>query len=139
MTENKQQSTYQVYRTVNLVFAGLMGMVILYAGVFSERGRSYPIPSFYERVTGESSPSSGLSRSFSETIRLDFEAAKAYHPHGIRLFSFFFVQFFLRFLFTLVASTGRRRVGDLVMADALVSGALFVYCFWPFLPVWEMV
>jgi len=126
------------YRTINLIFAALIGMMFLYAGIFSAGGRHHPIPSFYELVTGETSPSSGLSRSFSETVRLNFQAAKAYHPHGIRLFSFFFLQFFLRILFTTLAATGRWKTGYLAAMDALISVAFFIYCFWPFLPVWKV-
>ena len=101
------------YRTINLIFAALIGMMFLYAGVFSAGGRRYPVPSFYELATGEISPSSGLSRSFSETVRLNFRKAEAYHPHGIRLFLFFFVQFFLRMLFTILAAAGRWKAGYL--------------------------
>ena len=139
MTNTGHKAACRSYRIINLIFAALIGMIFLYAGVFSAGGRHHPIPSFYELVTGETSPSSGLSRSFSETVRLNFKAAEAYHPHGIRLFSFFFVQFFLRILFTLLEATGRWKAGYLVAIDVLISAALFIYCFWPFLPVWKLV
>jgi len=119
---------------INLIFAGLIVILILYSFIFSAEGINYPVPSAGEWITGQTLPSTGLSRSFSEIVRLEFDRARKYNPYGIRIFSFFMIQLLLRIagsVLALYVRAGRLRTA--IISDALCSSFLFVLCFWPFL------
>jgi hypothetical protein len=115
------------YTKINLIFAGIILCIFIYSGIFSSEGASYPIPSGYTQITGEETNSTGMSRAFSAIVRLEFKQALSYNEESIKVFAFFFIQFFLRFLFTLVYSLHRSK--KVVIADVVISLALFVYCF----------
>ena len=121
------------YLIINLIFTGILISVILYALVFSAGGMKHPIPSGWELLTGESSPSSGLSRSFSEIVRFHFEEARQFNPYGIRIFSFFAVQLLLRlFLCIMLIRPVQMRWQAVMIADVLFSIVIFAVSFWPF-------
>lgn len=122
------------YRIINLTFAGIILAVILYSFIYGADGRKHPVPSGPQWLTGESSPSTGLSRSFSEIVRFRFAEARQFNPHGIRIFSFFAVQLLLRIIVSvLLFRQDPKRLQILVLADAIGSALLFAGCFWPFI------
>jgi hypothetical protein len=122
------------YRIINLIFAGILVSVILYSLIFSAGGIKHPVPSGWEMLTGESSPSTGLSRSFSEIVRFHFAEARQFNPYGIRIFSFFAIQLVLRvFLCILLIRPVQLRWRAVVVADVLFSVVFFAVSFWPFL------
>jgi hypothetical protein len=107
--------------------------VIAYSLIFSSEGIRHPLPSGSELFTGKASPSTGLSRSFSAILRLQFAEATRYNPHGIRIFVFFITQLFLRLGITfLLSRMDQLHFQRLLYADLLVSAALFLTLFWPF-------
>jgi hypothetical protein len=121
------------YLVINLIFSGILCSVILYSLVFGTRGMKHPIPSGWEWLTGESSLSTGLSRSFSAIVRFNLTEARQFNPYGIRIFSFFAVQLVLRaFLSLLLLRPIKLQLRSVVFADVLFSALFFVYCFWPF-------
>jgi hypothetical protein len=125
------------YLAINLIFIVLLAFLFGYSLIFSAHADNHPIPSFYTGITGEESISSGLSRSFSDIIRGNFESANEYNIYGMRVFLFFFIQFFLRFLFSffyIYVAAVRRYI---VLADSIVSIVLLITCFWPFI-VWQV-
>ena len=104
-------------------------MIFIYSGLFSAEKDNHPIPSFYEELSGETSVSSGLSRSFSEIVRGRFKSAREYNPYGIPVFIFFLVQFFLRLSISLMIYKKYITEGRLVLSDAAFSICLFLFCF----------
>ena len=118
------------YLIINYILAGIILLVFLYSGIFSAGKDNYPLPSFYEEITGESSPSSGLSKSFSEIIRGNFEAASSYNESGFLIFTFFLVQLILRMAVSLILIRGIMPDKWLARADIIFSTSLFIYCFW---------
>jgi len=125
------------YLAINLVFTVFLVFFFGYSLIFSSHADNHPIPSFYTEITGEETISSGLSRSFSDIIRGNFKSANEYNIYGIRVFLFFFIQFFLRFLFSffyIYVAAARRYI---VISDSIISIVLFVTCFWPFI-VWQV-
>jgi hypothetical protein len=67
-------------------------------------------------------------------MRFRFHDAHRYNPNGIRVFLFFLIQIFIRVAaLVLVSRLPERSLKILFYADAAVSAALFVACFWPFL------
>jgi hypothetical protein len=117
------------YHIINLVLAGIILCIFIYSFVFSAEKDNHPIPSFYEEISGELSPSSGLSRSFSEIVRGRFQSAREYNQYGISIFIFFLVQFFLRLLISFVLVKKYLSSGKLVMIDVVFSILLFIICF----------
>jgi len=124
------------YLIINLIFIGIIIAIIGYSFIFSGENLRYPIPSGSELLTGTSSPSTGLSRSFSAIVRLDFTAAKEHNQYGPRVFSFFIIQLILRivssFLLYLISTEGKKL---LVILDAALSIILFTVLFWPFINI----
>jgi hypothetical protein len=104
-------------------------MIFIYSGLFSAEKDNHPIPSFYEELTGETSASSGLSRSFSEIVRGRFESAREYNPNGIPVFLFFFIQFFQRLFVSLIIHKIYINTNKIMIIDTISSIILFLYCF----------
>lgn len=104
-------------------------MIFIYSGLFSAEKDNHPIPSFYEEFTGETSASSGLSRSFSEIVRGKFKSAREYNPNGIPVFLFFFAQFFQRLVVSLIIHKKALNINRIVIFDTVSSILLFLYCF----------
>lgn len=117
------------YIIVNILFAGVVLLVIAYSGIFSANGIEYPIKSFYNQPL----LSTGLSRAFSEIVRFNFTKALYYNPYSISIFLFFFVQLILRvFISYLLLSTPISKK-LLVYSDVLVSVLLFLWTFSKFI------
>lgn len=142
------------YLIVNLVLAGVCGLIFLYSGIFSAEKDNHPLPSFYEKITGHPSPSSGMSRAFSEIIRGNIASARRYNPDSVRIFAFFLIQGLQRIAVSLILirigrvgnGPGSRTVNFsggrafnpihpghsrkiLSGIDAALSGILFLVCF----------
>lgn len=125
------------YRIINLAFAAIILLAFLYAALHHPERSDYPIVSAYEAWTGESTISTGLSRSFSAIVRLDFSTAKNYNPYGLRIFTFFLIQLVFRVtLFLMSLRKGIVHYRMLIIADALQAVVLFIVCFLPFLVYW---
>lgn len=125
----RQRRINRPYYIVNLSLAGIIMMVFIYSGLFSAREDNHPVPSFYEKITGESAPSSGLSRAFSEIVRGNLDAARGYNRESLLIFSFFLIQLIQRILVTLLLYKQIPRIEYLFSADLAISILLFLYCF----------
>lgn len=121
------------YRLINLIFVGIILCVISYSVVFNPDKNNYPIHSYHSKVTGQPSISTGLSRSFSAIVRLDFDAAHKYNQYGTRLFAFFLIQLIFRILLYLAQKLKPWDLRRIIYPDAVVSAALFIIFFWPFI------
>lgn len=115
------------YTKINLIFAGIILCVFVYSGLTSPEKANHPIPSGYTLVTGKETKSTGMSRAFSAIVHLKFEKALSHNEESPKVFAFFFIQFFLRFLFIPVFSRYRNK--KVVIADVVISVGLFLYCF----------
>ena len=120
------------YHTINLYFAGIFMLIFIYSGIFRAEKNNYPIKSACEIAVGKPCKSTGLSRSFSEIVRFKFDSAKSYNQYGIKVFLFFFTQFFLRFIVSLVLFKKIINPNTLIITDTLFSVGLYLYCFWDF-------
>ncbi|MBI9054006.1 MAG: DUF2752 domain-containing protein [Bacteroidales bacterium] len=130
MTKNKIRSLIkEPYHIINLSFAGIIILIFIYSGIFSAEKSNHPIKSACEVMTGEPCSSSGLSRSFSEIVRFNFESANEYNQFGILIFSFFLIQFFLRTLVSILVYFKRNRISQIIVIDSLTSISLYIYCF----------
>jgi len=120
------------YVQINSILAGVIVAILIYSGIFSSIG-NYPLHSFYELSTGQVAPSSGLSRAFSEIVRLNFNQALALNPYSIRIFCFFAIQLFLRIGLSLIVIAKSNYTKRTVIADITFSLIYLVYAFSPFL------
>lgn len=127
-------STNRSYFVINLVFALIILLIFLYSALHNAENSNYPIISSIQLLSGETTISSGLSRSFSELIRFRFSSARSYNPHGLRIFIYFVVQFVLRISF-LIQIIRKMFVHSriLIITDSVQAVVLFLFCFWPFL------
>jgi hypothetical protein len=117
------------YRIINIILAGLIIAVFIYSGLFSAREAEHPLPSFYEEITGDTSPSAGMSRAFSELVRGRLDSARAYNEDSPLVFAFFLIQLLQRALVLLMLLKTRIDLKILILADVILSAGLFLYCF----------
>ncbi len=125
----RQRRINRPYYIVNLSLAGIIMMMFIYSGLFSMKEDNHPVPSFYEKITDEPAPSSGLSRAFSEIVRGNLDAARGYNRDSLLIFSFFLIQFIQRILVSLLLYKRIPRTQYLVSADLSISILLFLFCF----------
>lgn len=116
----------KAYRITNLILAGVFSLVFIYSAVFSYEKENHPIPSFHTAITGESTLSTGLSRSFSAIVRLEFEIAHQFNPYGLLVFLFFLEQFLIRLSLFFLIKKWPERISKFVISDIflLIIGVL---------------
>ena len=91
------------YLILNIFFAGVVILIIVYSGIFSPDQNNYPVVCIHEKITGEPCFSCGLSHSFSLIVRGRISEAYQWNIYGMRVFLFFISQLVLRIgLFTLL-------------------------------------
>ena len=130
MTKNKFGVFFtEPYHIINLCFAGIIIMIFIYSGIFSAEKNNHPIKSACEVMTGKPCKSTGLSRSFSKIVRLEFESAKSYNKYGLRVFAFFLTQLFMRFLFSWFIYKTKIPKTTILIIDSSFSTLLYIYCF----------
>lgn len=124
------------YLLINMVFAGMIILIIIYSGVFSPVRNDYPVQCLHEKITGKPCPSCGLSHSFSYMLRGRIAEAIEWNTYGPRVFLFFILQLVMRvsFSFTLLRNPGSAR--KLAIIDVLVSVTAFSLAFSQFVSYW---
>ena len=153
----KLSSSRRAYFAVNAIFAGVILLIMGYSAFYSPDTGQYPVPCIHEKLTGEPCPSCGLSHAFSLIVRGRISEAMEWNSTSLRVFLFFAVQLVMRAglgAWTLLAGrrsveasgsgwaaetgkthetghlSGLRRV---TVADAVISSAMALYVFYPFL------
>jgi hypothetical protein len=84
------------YQIINLILAGITGMIFLYSGIFSAERDNHPIPCYYKKATGEECRTCGFSNAFSELVRGNISKAMEHNSLAGPVFLFFLLQFLLR-------------------------------------------
>jgi hypothetical protein len=121
------------YLLINLIFAGVILLVIAYSGIFSPDRNNYPVVCIHERLTGQPCPSCGLSHSFSLIVRGRFDEAYRWNTYGLRVFLFFFSELVLRIVFSFYYVRYRDTRNELIVLDSTGSALIFLLAFWPFI------
>jgi hypothetical protein len=121
------------YLFINLFFAGVILLIIIYSGVFSPGKDNYPVICLHEKLTGEPCVSCGLSHSFSLIVRGKIGEAYQWNLNGIRVFLFFISQLILRVVFSIFYLKYPNTRKQLIITDCIGSGIIFLISFWPFI------
>ena len=116
------------YLKIKLLFAGIIIAVIIYSGIFSANNE-HPIKCVHFEQTGIPCETCGISRSFSEIVRFDFQSAQDFNRNGIPLFLFFLIQLVLRIIFSVVYSKKWIKTNYLIIVDSILSIVLFFLTF----------
>jgi hypothetical protein len=120
------------YLKINLVFAGVILLVLAYSGIFSPDKNSYPVVCIYEKITGEQCFSCGLSHSFSLIMRGRINEAYQWNIYGMRVFLFFISQLLMRVFFSVYYFKDVDNRKWLIIFDIIGSALLFALAFYPF-------
>lgn len=121
------------YLVINIVFAGVILLIMAYSGIFSPEKGNYPVVCIHEKITGEPCVSCGLSHSFSLIIRGRIDEAYQWNRYAMRVFLFFAGQFLLRIIFSLLYIRYSETRKQLIMFDIIGSSLIFLIAFMPFI------
>lgn len=124
------------YTIINLTFAGIIGIIFLYSGIFSSAEDNHPIPCVHKELTGEDCKTCGFSNAFSEMVRGNLKEARSFNPIAPSVFIFFLVQFFLRGIFLAIYAKFPTQQKAIISGDVILSGVLFLYAFRELLIFW---
>ncbi len=135
---------FDSYRIINIIFAGVIGLVFIYSCLFLPDGGKHLIPSFYTDITGDASPSLGLSRAFSALVRGDVALANQFNPYALNIFAFFCFQFLFRLISLKVDSISFVNKKTWIQIDVVLTISLFLITFYPLIiftlgTVWEIL
>jgi hypothetical protein len=125
--------TKEPYHIVNLVFAGVIVLILAYSGIFSPEKDNYPVVCLHERLTGQPCFSCGLSHSFSMIVRGRIKEAYEWNRYGMRIFLFFVSQLMFRIDFLRISMNRPENRRQLIIYDSVGSGLVFLISFWPFI------
>lgn len=120
------------YLKINLIFAGVVLLVIAYSGIFSPDRNNYPVVCMHEKITGLPCFSCGLSHSFSLIVRGRISEAYEWNRYGMRVFLFFASQLLMRVIFSHYWLSDKSHRRQLVLYDIIVSAIIFALAFYPF-------
>jgi len=121
------------YHIINIVFAGVIVLIIAYSGIFSPVKDNYPVTCIHEKLTGQQCVSCGLSHSFSLIVRGEIAEAYRWNQNGMRVFLFFVSQLILRVVFSVFYLKNQESRKQLIITDCIGSGLIFLIAFWPFI------
>ncbi len=121
------------YLVINMVFAGIIMLILLYSLVFSPEKDNYPVPCIHEKITGEKCPSCGLSHSLSLILRVRIGEAYNWNNNGMRVFLFLISQIMLRIFFSRSYIKYPQSLKHIIILDVTGSLILFLITFMPFM------
>jgi hypothetical protein len=121
------------YLVINILFAGVILLVMAYSGIFSPDKNNYPVTCIHEKLTGLPCVSCGLSHSFSLIVRGRIDEAYQWNVYGMRIFLFFATQLVLRISFSFFYIKYPDTRKQLILVDCIGSGIIFLMAFWPFI------
>jgi hypothetical protein len=125
--------TIEPYHIINIIFAGVIVLILAYSCIFSPEKNNYPVICVHERLTGEPCFSCGLSHSFSLIERGRIQEAYEWNQYGMRVFLFFISQLIFRLVFLSNSIRHPENRRQLIIYDCITSGTIFLISFWPFM------
>ena len=129
----KIRLTDEPYLIINIFFAGVILLIIIYSCIFSPDKNNYPVICLHQKLAGDPCFSCGLSHSFSLIVRGRIEEAYQWNIYGMRVFLFFASQLILRVAFSRSYVRYPETRKQLIVMDCAGSGLIFLISFWPFI------
>jgi hypothetical protein len=126
-------SSRKAYFSINAILAGVILFIMGYSAFYSPDEDKYPVPCIHEKITGEPCPSCGMSHAFSLIVRGRIDEAHDWNSVSLRIFSFFVIQLVMRVALGIWILTGGRHIRQVAIADAVLSSAMTLFAFYPFL------
>jgi hypothetical protein len=126
-------SSRKAYFSINAILAGVILFIMGYSAFYSPDEDKYPVPCIHEKITGEPCPSCGMSHAFSLIVRGRIDEAQDWNSVSLRIFSFFVIQLVMRVAIGIWILTGGRQIRQVAIADAVLSSAMTLFTFYPFL------
>lgn len=126
-------SSRKAYFSINAILAGVILFIMGYSAFYSPDEDKYPVPCIHEKITGEPCPSCGMSHAFSLIVRGRIDEAQDWNSVSLRIFSFFVIQLVMRVALGIWILTGGRQIRQVAIADAVLSSAMTLFAFYPFL------
>lgn len=123
----------RAYFAINIILAGVILLIMGYSGFYSPEENEYPVVCIHEKLTGEQCPSCGLSHAFSMIIRGRIDEALLLNSASLRVFLFFALQLVMRIGIGIRSFVTGRWLKQISRADIVVSSAMALYAFYPFL------
>ncbi len=123
----------RAYLAVNIIFAGVILLIMGYSGFYSPDEDKYPVPCLHETLTGVSCPSCGLSHAFSLIVRGRIDEALQWNTASTGVFLFFALQLAMRIAIGSRIYYTDRHLHKISVADATVSSLMALAAFFPFL------
>ena len=130
--------TASPYQLINILTGVVIILIFAYSAIFGATGDGYPVECAHVTFYGRECQTCGLSQSFTEMTKGNVTEARELNINGPLLFGFFALQLLLRgvsgsMLFSInrveAPSIRERRLNILVIADAVVSVAVFLISF----------
>lgn len=131
--DKKLRGLKDSYIIVNIIFTGVILLILAYSGIFSPEKNNYPVICIHEKITGEPCFSCGLSHSFSLILRGRLNEAYLWNVYGMRVFLFFISQLLLRVTYSMFYIRFSETRRELIIIDCIGSGLIFLISFWPFI------
>jgi len=119
------------YKIINIILAGIFGMIFIYSSFFSATKNDHPVQCQFELTYNKPCPTCGISRAFSEIMRLRFEEAKLYNRYSLQIFSFFLIQFLFRFVLIVFAEFVKNKQTLVISIDIIIFVSTILIVFLP--------
>lgn len=129
----QRRAARRAYLAVNIIFAGVILLIMGYSVFYSPDEEKYPVPCVHEKITGAQCPSCGLSHAFSLIVRGSFDEAVEWNRASAGVFIFFAFQLLLRIALGLKFTFTDRYIRQISIADSTVSTISAIAAFFPFL------
>lgn len=125
--------TDEPYLVINMIFAGIIILILGYSLIFSPEKNDYPVPCIHEKITGEKCASCGLSHSLSLIVRGRIKESYTWNDNGMRVFLFLMAQLLMRLSFSRSWHINPESRIQLILFDVTGSTVLFFITFIPFI------
>jgi hypothetical protein len=129
----RKTAAQRAYLAVNIIFAGVILLIMGYSGFYSPDEEKYPVPCLHETLTGIPCPSCGLSHAFSLIVRGRLDEALRWNTASTGVFLFFALQLAMRIAIGSRVFFTDRHLHKISAADAAVSSLMALVAFFPFL------
>ncbi|CAD0009012.1 hypothetical protein FLACHUCJ7_04053 [Flavobacterium chungangense] len=126
MKQIKSSYELESYKKINIIFALLIMFIFFYS--YLSPYISFRLSSSCHGLPQTYCKSRGLTRAFSQILRLNFEKAILFNVYSIKVFLFFLIQLIVRFFLNVIVKLSNFKL--LIFSDAIFSLLFFLFSFY---------